>query len=79
MLVLPKLRYQIIWLRNILESLFAAAPEVLEEAEELEEQMNPATNNRGLGLGTFKFGPKILKNFGKKITKIGQEIHNGKN
>ena len=63
----------------MLESSFADVPGVLPESEESEEQMNPATNNRRLGLGTFKFGPKILKNFGKKITKIGQEIHNGKN
>ena len=63
----------------MLESSFAAVPGVLPEADESEEQMNPATNNRRLGLGIFKFGPKILKKFGKKIIEIGQEILNGKN
>ena len=61
------------------ESLFAAVPGVLPEADESEEQMNPATNNRRLGLGIFKFGPKILQQHGKKIIKVGQEILNGKN
>ena len=35
----------------MLESSFAAVTGVLLEAEESEEQMNPATNNRRLGFG----------------------------